>query len=308
MSTKPPKIVVKRGDDFRLDMTVQDMNNDAAIASKAAMDAAQAAYDAALAADPQVPADITSTHATLVTAQAAFADSIVVDISAWTITSKLAWVGKLISTFTLDLGILEEIRKVGEQIKVELGAVDILINNAGVVTGTYFHEHSHEQIEFNMRINSLAPMHLTRAILPGMISQNRGSVCTIASSAALVSNPKMSVYAASIWAAVGWSDSVRLEMEKLKKNIHFTTIMPYYINTGMFDGVKSKLIPILDPEKTSEKIIRAIEKERKMLALPLPFWFIRLSQGILPLGLYDWVMEHIFGIYDTMTDFKGRKS
>ena len=99
MSTKPPKIVVKRGDDFRLDMTVQDMNNDAAIASKAAMDAAQAAYDAALAADPQVPADITSTHATLVTAQAAFADSIVVDISAWTITSKLAWVGKLISTF-----------------------------------------------------------------------------------------------------------------------------------------------------------------------------------------------------------------
>ena len=216
--------------------------------------------------------------------------------------------GKLISTFTLDLGILEEIRKVGEQIKMELGAVDILINNAGVVTGTYFHEHSHEQIEFNMRINSLAPMHLTRAIIPGMISQNRGSVCTIASSAALVSNPKMSVYAASKWAAVGWSDSVRLEMEKLKKNIHFTTIMPYYINTGMFDGVKSKLIPILDPEKTSEKIIRAIEKERKMLALPLPFWFIRLSQGILPLGLYDWVMEHIFGIYDTMTDFKGRKS
>lgn len=101
MTSKPPKILVKRGDDFRLDMTIQDLNNDAAIASKAAMDAAQAAYDAALAADPQVPADITTTYNALVAAQATYADDIVVDISSWTITSKLAWAGKLISTFTV---------------------------------------------------------------------------------------------------------------------------------------------------------------------------------------------------------------
>ena len=101
MTTKPPKILVKRGDDFRLDMTIQDLNNDAAIASKAAMDAAQAAYDAALAADPQVPATITTTYNALVAAQATYADDIMVDISSWTITSKLAWAGKLISTFTV---------------------------------------------------------------------------------------------------------------------------------------------------------------------------------------------------------------
>lgn len=101
MTSKPPKILVKRGDDFRLDMTIQDLNNDAAIASKAAMNAAQAAYDAALAADPQVPATITTTYNALVAAQATYADDIVVDISSWTITSKLAWAGKLISTFTV---------------------------------------------------------------------------------------------------------------------------------------------------------------------------------------------------------------
>lgn len=101
MNTKPPKIVVKRGDDFRLDMTVQDENNDTAIAAKATMEAAQAAYDAALAAVPQVPADITTTHTALVAAQTAYADAIKVDISSWTITSKLAWAGKLISTFTV---------------------------------------------------------------------------------------------------------------------------------------------------------------------------------------------------------------
>ena len=67
--------------------------------------------------------------------------------------------------------------------------------------------------------------------------------------------------------------------------------MPFYINTGMFDGVKSKLLPILEPERTSERIIKAIEKETKMLAMPLPYWFIRLSQGILPLPAFDWVLR-----------------
>ena len=101
MATKPPKITVKRGDDFRLDMTVQDENNNAAIAAKAVLEAAQAAYNAALAANPQVPADITSTNAALITAQADYAAAIKVDISTWTITSKMAWAGKLISTFNV---------------------------------------------------------------------------------------------------------------------------------------------------------------------------------------------------------------
>jgi hypothetical protein len=101
MASKPPKIMVKRGDDFRLDMTVQDLNNDAARASKGLMESTYAAYQAALAADPQVPADITSTYNAYVAAEAAFAEDIKVDITGWTITSKLAWVGKLVSTFTI---------------------------------------------------------------------------------------------------------------------------------------------------------------------------------------------------------------
>ena len=86
-----------------------------------------------------------------------------------------------------------------------------------MVTGKYFHEHTHENIEQSMLINSCAPMHLTLEFLPEMMVRNHGAVCTVASSAGLISNPKMSVYAASKWAAVGWSDSVRLEMKQLGK-------------------------------------------------------------------------------------------
>jgi len=214
--------------------------------------------------------------------------------------------GKEIFAYQCDISDLEQIKSVSSKIKNEVGVVDILINNAGVVTGKYFYEHSHENITQSMLINSNAPMHLALEFLPEMMIRNSGAICTIASSAGLISNPKMSVYAASKWAAVGWSDSLRLEMEQLKKNISVTTIMPFYINTGMFDGVKSKLLPILDPEKVSEKIIKAIENKTKILAMPLPYWFIRFSQGVLPLPAFDWVMRNVFGIYNTMKDFKGR--
>jgi len=119
MSSKPPKYVVKRGDDFRLDMTIQDLNNDTAIATKTAMDNAQAAYDLALAADPLVPADVTSTHAALVAAQAAYVIAITVDITTWTITSKMAWCGKLISTFQVVI-----IDAVNGVFSIRLGSAD----------------------------------------------------------------------------------------------------------------------------------------------------------------------------------------
>lgn len=209
-------------------------------------------------------------------------------------------------TYRVDVSDVEDIKARAGEVREEVKDIDVLINNAGIVVGKYFHEHSHEDISRSMAINSDGVMHITLEFLPGMIRRNSGSVCTIASSAGLISNPKMSVYAASKWAATGWSDSLRLEMEQLGKNIAVTTIMPFYINTGMFDGVKSKLLPILEPEATAEKIIRAVERKTRMLALPLPYWFIRLSQGLLPLGIFDWVMKNVFGIYDTMKDFKGR--
>lgn len=216
-------------------------------------------------------------------------------------------IGGEISTYKVDISDLDEIKITAQRVRTQVGTVDVLINNAGIVVGKYFHQHTHDQIERSMHINSNAPMHIALEFLPAMISKNSGAVCNIASSAGLISNPKMSVYAASKWAVIGWGDSVRLEMEQLKKNVSVTTIIPFFINTGMFDGVKSKVLPILEPEKSSERIIKAIENETKMLAMPLPYWFIRLSQGILPIPAFDWVMKNVFGIYDTMKEFTGRK-
>ena len=195
-----------------------------------------------------------------------------------------------------------------ERVKSECGRVDILINCAGIVTGNKtFDKQSIEEIVRTMEINAIAPMVIAQQVLPDMLARNHGHICNIASAGGMISNPKMSVYAASKWAVIGWSDSVRIELAERRSKVRFTTVAPFYINTGMFDGVRSRIIPILNPERTSRKIIRAIEHNRDFRGIPFGFHFIRLCQGVLPTALFDFLFGKCFGVYSTMDHFTGRK-
>jgi short-subunit dehydrogenase len=194
-----------------------------------------------------------------------------------------------------------------EQIKQEVGEVDILINCAGIVRGNKtFDQQSEQDIRLTMEVNTIAPMMITKVILPDMLRRNTGHICNIASAGGMLSNPRMSVYAASKWAAIGWSDSVRIELQEMKSNVHVTTIAPYFINTGMFDGVKSPILPIQQPEPTAQKIIRAIERDTTFCGIPFGYHFIRFWQAILPIRVFDFVFGTVFGIYHAMDNFTGR--
>jgi all-trans-retinol dehydrogenase (NAD+) len=212
-----------------------------------------------------------------------------------------------VSAYRVDVSSPGQIEEAARKIKKEVGNVDLLINNAGIVVGKYFTEHNSTDILKTMEINALAPMLVTHAFLAEMRERNSGHICNIASAAGTVSNPKMSVYAASKWSVVGWSDSLRVEMKQQKLAIGVTTVMPYYINTGMFDGVHSRL-PILEPEATARVIIRAIEKNRKLLTIPRYMYRVtRLGQALMPLRFFDWFAGDFLGIYRTMEHFTGRE-
>lgn len=214
-----------------------------------------------------------------------------------------------VSGTLVDVSKLDDIKKGYEEAKARFGRVDILINCAGIVTSNnYFDGLTTTEIRRTMEINALAPMHIALALLPDMLSRNEGHICNIASAAGLLANPRMSAYAASKWAVIGWSDSLRVELKERKSNVHVTTIAPYYINTGMFDGVKSRwFMPILDPENTSRKILRSIERNQTFNGIPWGFHIVRLFQGIFPTPVFDYLFGHLFGVYHTMDHFTGRK-
>lgn len=190
----------------------------------------------------------------------------------------------------------------------DCGDIDIVINCAGIITSNKtFDQMTSDEILRTMNINTIAPMFVARAVLPDMLRRNRGHICTIASAGGMLSNPKMSVYAASKWGVIGWSDSVRIELQDSRSDVHITTVAPYYINTGMFDGVKSRIIPILKPEYVARRVIKGIERNRTFCGIPFGFHFIRFWQAILPTRVFDWLFGELFGIYHTMDDFTGRK-
>ena len=222
-------------------------------------------------------------------------------------TNELTQQGFKVLPYVVDVMDTNAVIAAAQQVKKDAGKIDILINNAGIVVGKSFAEHSHNDIDRTMIINSSALMHITKEFLPDMIANKNGHIVNIASSAGMVSNPKMSVYVASKWAVIGWSDSLRLEMEKLNSNVKVTTVTPYYINTGMFDGVKSSVIPIVDPEVAAGKIIKGIENNKRFVRMPGIVYTLLFVKGILPARWFDVIVGKWMGIYKTMNDFKGRQ-
>ena len=215
--------------------------------------------------------------------------------------------GYEVSPYLVDVSNLDQIQKAADHVLQE-GAVDILINNAGIVTGKPFHQQEANAITKTLAINVEGVMQITRAFLPAMIVQKSGHIVNIASAAGMMANPNMSVYAGSKWAVLGWSESLRIELESLKQDLHVTTVTPGYIDTGMFDGVKSPLLlPLLKPKTIVDAIVKGVEQNKLFVRKPFMVNSLTFVKGILPVRAFDWFVGTVLGVYKSMDDFKGHK-
>ncbi|QCB49638.1 SDR family NAD(P)-dependent oxidoreductase [Rhodococcus sp. PAMC28707] len=187
------------------------------------------------------------------------------------------------------------------------GPVDVLINNAGIVTGKNLLDASDEAIERTIRVNTLSLFWVTRAFLGNMIENRRGTVVTVSSAAGLVGVAKQTDYSASKFAAFGFAESLRVELSKANAGVNSLVVCPYFVSTGMFKGVQTKyplLLPILTPEFVAEKTLTAIEKGRQELIMPR---FVNLLSParVLPVRWFDKLMNQL-GVNNTMDHFVGR--
>jgi all-trans-retinol dehydrogenase (NAD+) len=156
-------------------------------------------------------------------------------------------------------------------------------------------------------VNTLALYWTTKAFLPGMVERGRGHIVTIASAAGLVGVARQTDYSASKHAAVGFDESLRNELRLSAPDVKTTLVCPFYINTGMFAGVKSRfprLLPILDEEKVARRILDAIRRNERRLLMP-PLVRLLPALRLLPPFMFDRIID-LFGINSAMDDFRGR--
>ncbi len=207
-----------------------------------------------------------------------------------------------------DVSDSQAVGQAAETVKTEAGRLDILINNAGLVTGKRFLECSNEEIERTMAVNTLALFWTTRAFLPDMIARNAGHVVTVASAGGLIGTARLADYCASKFAAVGFDESIRAELKQSAPGVKTTVICPFYINTGMFAGVKTRfpwLLPILDERYAADRMISAVRHRRPRLIMPPLVYTVPLLR-LMPVAVFDWVANFL-GVNVSMQDFSGRK-
>ncbi|CAI9720612.1 epidermal retinol dehydrogenase 2-like [Octopus vulgaris] len=212
--------------------------------------------------------------------------------------------------YKVDLGNKDEIYETARKVNEDIGMVHILINNAGIVTGRKFLECPDELIEKTIDVNTMAHFWTVKAFLPAMIKENHGHVVTVASAAGLLGVNSLTDYCASKFAVVGFEESLRFELEVLGKDgVHTTVVCPFYINTGMFNGVKVRfpyLMPILEPGYVSDKIVEAVRCNTHILYIPRLLYYTLGLKGYLPVRCMS-VVCNFFATTQSMETFIGRQ-
>ena len=209
----------------------------------------------------------------------------------------------------VDVADREAVDAAAERLTTERGPVDILVNNAGVVSGKRFTDLAPEEVERTLAVNAASLFWTTRAFLPAMIRRGRGRIVTMASAGGLIGVPGLSDYCASKFAAVGFHESLRAELRRAAPGVGATLVCPFFVNTGMFAGVRTRfprLLPILEPEAVAEAALRAVERGRALVVRPRFVHSLKLLR-LLPAGWLDPIAA-FFGIHAAMDTFAGRLS
>ena len=135
-----------------------------------------------------------------------------------------------VATFPCDLTDAEQTKKMMEQAEARFGGIDVLVNNAGIISVGPVENQSLAAFRGAMDSNFYTMLHTTLAVLPQMLERRNGSIVNITSIGAKLAVPHLLPYSASKFAALGFSQGLHAELRS--KGIRVTTVCPGLMRTG----------------------------------------------------------------------------
>lgn len=140
------------------------------------------------------------------------------------------------SIAVVDISDMEAVEKAIADLKENLGAADILINNAGIGLKGPFLEIEPEDWKRTFEVNVFGTYHVTRAVLPQMIEKDQGDIIMISSSSGLKGTAGSTSYSGSKFAVQGMSEALMQEVRR--NNIRVFTLDPSLVATELAFGEK----------------------------------------------------------------------
>ncbi len=163
----------------------------------------------------------------------------------------------------------------------ELGPLDVLINNAGIMpVGPFLDERDDTAIR-QMDINVHGVIHGMKIALPRMLERRRGHIVNLASVAGKGGFPGVATYCGTKHAVVGITEAVRAELDETP--IEFSIVMPSFVNTELISGAETpRGVHVAEPEEVAAEIVDALERPRVDVFVPRAVGRINKAMTVLP--------------------------
>jgi NAD(P)-dependent dehydrogenase (short-subunit alcohol dehydrogenase family) len=182
----------------------------------------------------------------------------------------------------------------------QLGPVDVVINNAGVMPVTPFVEESDASIKRQLDINLYGVIVGSQLAIERMRPRRSGHVVNIASSAGKAGVPGIATYSATKHAVVGLTEAVRAEHQD--DGIEFSYVMPITVNTQLIEGLKDQRgVKRVEPEDVAAEIVEALETGKVDVYVPKQMRATIMMGGLLPRKARE-AVGRLMGVDKVMTE------
>jgi len=169
--------------------------------------------------------------------------------------------------------------------------IDIAILNAGISYRTDITEFNSKHAEDIFGVNVMGIIYWVEQLLPEMMERKNGMILGVSSLADSRGHAKSEFYCASKAAATKILEGLRVELHPY--NIKVVTVKPGFVETPMTSKNKFKMPLLMKPEKAADIILSGIEKEKPVIAFPLPIVFASWLGGILPSRIYEFFAKRV---------------
>jgi NAD(P)-dependent dehydrogenase (short-subunit alcohol dehydrogenase family) len=185
-----------------------------------------------------------------------------------------------------------------DDVERQLGPLDVLINNAGIMPAGKVIEEPDKVTRRILDINVYGVILGSKLAAQRMVPRRSGHVINIASLAGETPTPGLATYCASKFAVVGFTDSARVEYRDT--GVHFSSVLPTFTNTELVAGTSgAKLLKNAEPEDIADAIVGLITKPARRVAVTRAAGLVVASMKFIPRSAGEFIgrklgLEHVF--------------